>query len=107
MRITVIRPPLVYGAEAKGNFALLAKAVKRGIPLPFAAVRNHRAFLSVENLSSFILQRLSRVERNFDVFLVAGEEQVSTPEFVERLAKAAGTRSRLFSMPTPISERAA
>ena len=58
MRITVIRPPLVYGAGAKGNFALLAKAVKRGIPLPFAAIRNHRAFLSVENLSSFILQRL-------------------------------------------------
>jgi UDP-glucose 4-epimerase len=51
LRITVIRPPLIYGAEAKGNFALLAKAVKRGIRLPFAGIRNHRAFLSVENLS--------------------------------------------------------
>jgi UDP-glucose 4-epimerase len=102
MHTTVIRPPLVYGAEAKGNFALLVRAVKRGIPLPFAAIRNHRAFLSVENLSSFILQRLSRADKDFDVFLVADEEQVSTPEFVERLAKAAGTRSRLFPMPTPV-----
>jgi UDP-glucose 4-epimerase len=102
MRITVIRPPLVYGPAAKGNFELLVRAVKRGFALPFAGIRNQRAFLSVENLASFILQRLSRADKNFDVFLVADEEQVSTPEFVERLAKAAGTRSRLFSMPTPI-----
>ncbi len=102
MRVTVIRPPLVYGADAKGNFALLTKAVRRGIPLPFAAIRNHRAFLSVENLSSFILQRLSRADKNFDVFLVADQEQVSTPEFVERLARAAGTSPKLFSMPTSI-----
>jgi UDP-glucose 4-epimerase len=102
MRITVIRPPLVYGAEAKGNFALLAKAVRRGIPLPFSAIRNHRAFVSVENLSSFILHRLADAQNNFDIFLVADQEQVSTPEFVERLARAAGTEARLFSMPTSV-----
>ena len=76
--------------------------MKRGIPLPLAAIRNHRAFLSVENLSSFILQRLSLADQNFDVFLVADQEQVSTPEFVERLAKAAGAQPRLFAMPTPV-----
>jgi UDP-glucose 4-epimerase len=102
MRVTVIRPPLVYGSEAKGHFAQLASAVKRGIPLPFAGIRNRRAFLSVENLASFILYRLSKVEGSFDVFLVADQEQVSTPEFVERVARAAGTRSRQFSLPTPL-----
>ena len=100
MHITVIRPPLVYGAGAKGNFALLVKAVRRGIPLPFAAIRNHRAFVSVENLSSFILQRLAHADKDFDIFLVADQEQVSTPEFVERLARAAGTSPKLFLMPT-------
>jgi UDP-glucose 4-epimerase len=102
MRVTVIRPPLVYGTAAKGNFALLVKAIKHGVPLPFAGIRNHRAFLSVDNLTSFILQRLPHADRDFDVFLVADEEQVSTPEFVERLARAAKTRSRLFWMPTPV-----
>ncbi len=51
MHITVVRPPLVYGAGAKGNFDLLVRAVRRGIPLPFGLVRNRRAFVSVENLS--------------------------------------------------------
>lgn len=101
MHVTVIRPPLVYGSGAKGNFAMLVRAVKLGIPLPFAGINNYRAFLSVQNLASFISLRLQQTDKNFDVFLVADQEQVSTPDFIERLAIAAGTKSRLFSMPTP------
>ncbi len=101
MKISVIRPPLVYGAGAKGNFALLSRAVNLGVPLPFGSIRNHRAFLAVQNLSSFILRRLAHPDpaSNFEVFLVADREQVSTPEFIERLAKASGKSSRLFKMP--------
>ncbi|MET4720064.1 NAD-dependent epimerase/dehydratase family protein [Bradyrhizobium japonicum] len=101
MKISVIRPPLVYGAGAKGNFALLTRAVNLGLPLPFGAIHNQRAFLAVQNLSSFILRRLAHPDptSNFEIFLVADTEQVSTPEFIERLAKAAGKTSRLFGMP--------
>jgi UDP-glucose 4-epimerase len=104
MQITVIRPPLVYGSGAKGNFALLTRAVNGGLPLPFAGICNHRAFLSVQNLSSFILRRLSHPDpaSKFEIFLVADGEQVSTPEFIERLAKAAGKRPRLFPLPIPV-----
>jgi UDP-glucose 4-epimerase len=102
MRVTVVRPPLVYGAGAKGNFSLLQKAVTRGIPLPFAAIQNRRAFLSVENLTSFILHRLSHPSEKFNIFLVADEEQVSTPEFIERLARAAHTSPRLFRLPVAL-----
>ena len=102
MAVTVIRPPLVYGAGAKGNFVLLEKAVRLGIPFPFAAIRNRRAFLSVENLTSFVLNRLSGARGKFEIFLVADEEQVSTPEFITRLAKAAGKSPRLFPVPTSV-----
>lgn len=100
MKISVIRPPLVYGAGAKGNFALLTRAVSLGLPLPFAAIHNHRAFLAVQNLSSFILRRLAHPDpaSNFEIFLVADKEQVSTPEFIERLARASGKSPRLFGM---------
>jgi UDP-glucose 4-epimerase len=102
MCVTIVRPPLIYGAGAKGNFQLLAYAVKHGIPLPFASIGNRRAFLAVGNLNAFILERLPHTDRKFDVFLVADDEQVSTPEFVRRIAKAAGTSARLFSMPTSL-----
>jgi UDP-glucose 4-epimerase len=99
MNITVVRPPLIYGHGAKGNFALLTRAVKMGTPLPFAAIRNQRAFLSVENLASFIASRLSKPAEKFEIYLVADAEQVSTPEFVRRLAVAAGKMPVLFPVP--------
>ncbi|MBR0694946.1 NAD-dependent epimerase/dehydratase family protein [Bradyrhizobium lablabi] len=102
MRVTVIRPPLIYGAGAKGNFALLERAVLRGVPLPFANVQNRRAFLSAENLASFVVHRLSHPGPDFDVFLVADSEQVSTPDFIERMARAAHATPRLFRLPTPL-----
>lgn len=101
MKISVIRPPLVYGVGAKGNFKLLARAVKAGLPLPFAGIRNQRAFLAAQNLSSFILHRLAYPSgtSNFEVFLVADKEQISTADFIDRLAKASGKSARLFGVP--------
>jgi UDP-glucose 4-epimerase len=93
---------MVYGSGAKANFAALVRAVKLGVPLPFAAIRNRRAFVSVQNLASFISWRLSNPAGKFDVFLVADEEQISTPEFIRRLAKAAGGRALLFPAPASL-----
>ena len=52
---TMVRPPLVYGPDAPGNFARLVQAVARGWPLPFASVRNHRSLVGVVNLCDMIL----------------------------------------------------
>jgi nucleoside-diphosphate-sugar epimerase len=101
MYVTVVRPPLIYGAGARGNFRLLVRAVKLGVPLPFASIHNRRAFLGVQNLASFIANRLSGASLNFDTFLLADDEQVSTPEFIRRIAKAADTTVRLVPMPEP------
>lgn len=106
MKFSVIRPPLIYGAHAKGNFPLLARAVRLGVPLPFAAIRNRRNFLAVENLSSFILHQLRRPEEvsNFEIFLLADRERVSTPEFISCLARVSGTSARLFGIPSNLLE---
>jgi UDP-glucose 4-epimerase len=99
MNITVVRPPLIYGRGALGNFRLLVKAVERGIPLPFGSIHNRRAFLGVGNLASFIVHRLTHQQGKFDIFLVADDEQVATPEFVRRIAKALGRKSRIVPLP--------
>jgi UDP-glucose 4-epimerase len=99
MSITVIRPPLIHGPGALGNFRLLVKAVERGIPLPFGSIHNRRAFLGVDNLASFIVHRLTHPGNKFDVFLVADDEQVSTPEFVRRIAIAVGKKPRIVPFP--------
>jgi len=102
MQVSIIRPPLIYGTGAVGNFQLLVKAVRRGVPLPFASIRNRRAFLSVQNLSSFIAHRLAAVGGNLDIFLIADDEQVSTPEFVRQIAEAVGKPALLVPSPQPL-----
>jgi UDP-glucose 4-epimerase len=99
MKITVIRPPLIYGTDALGNFRLLVAAVKRGIPLPFGSIHNRRAFLGVGNLASFVVHRLIHPGGKFDTFLLADEEEVSTPEFVRRIGEALGKKHRMVPFP--------
>ncbi len=70
MSITVIRPPLVYGAGAKGNFKLLTRAVKLGVPLPFSSINNRRAFLAVENLVRSLRSDLPALDVGLLFFLL-------------------------------------
>jgi UDP-glucose 4-epimerase len=102
MNVTVIRPPLIYGPGAGGNFRLLVAAIRRGVPLPLASIRNRRGFLSVDNLNSFIAHRLAHPGSGFAIFLVADDEQVSTPQFVRAIGAACGRKARLFPMPAPL-----
>jgi UDP-glucose 4-epimerase len=102
MRVTVLRPPLIYGDAALGNFRTLLKAVMHGIPLPFGSIQNRRAFLAVENLASFIAYRLAHPGGKFDTFLIADAEQISTPEFIRKIAEACDKPARLFPMPLPL-----
>ena len=50
LEIVVVRPPLVYGPEVKGNMLSLLALVARGWPLPLAGVNNRRSLVSRSNL---------------------------------------------------------
>jgi UDP-glucose 4-epimerase len=99
INITVIRPPLIYGAGALGNFRLLVTAVKRGMPLPLGSIHNRRAFLGVANLASFVVHRLTHPGCKFNIFLLTDNEDISTPEFVRRIGNALGKKSRVVPFP--------
>jgi UDP-glucose 4-epimerase len=97
MSITAIRAPMIYGASAVGNFGRLVSAVRAGVPLPFGLIKNRRAFLGIDNLTSFVRHRLSAPNSSqFEVFLLADNEQVSTPEFIRLLARASSRPARLL-----------
>ena len=101
MQLTSIRTPLIYGRGAKANLALLVRALQRGLPLPFGDVENRRAFAAAENVASFVLHRLQH-GNDSGTFIVADDEQVSTPEFIRLLAQGLGVRPRLFAVPEGI-----
>jgi UDP-glucose 4-epimerase len=106
MAITIVRPPMIYGRNAKGSFRTLMRAISAGVPLPFAMVHNRRAFAAAENIASFIAFRLSDVTKGYETFIIADDEQISTAEFARLLAKALHRRALLFPVPTPLLKAA-
>jgi len=99
MACTAFRPPVVYGRDAPGNIGRLEAAIRRGLPLPLASVRNRRAVLGVANLTSFLAWRLGGDNYDFEAFIVADDEHPSTPEFVTLLGQTLGRPARLFPFP--------
>jgi nucleoside-diphosphate-sugar epimerase len=107
MEVLALRPPLVYGAGAPGNFALLLRAVRSGLPLPLASIDNRRSLLFVGNLVSALTTCLSDPGPLSGVYEVSDDESVSTPELVRRLAGATGRPARLLPCPPALLRAAA
>ena len=109
MEVVVLRPPLVYGYGAPGNFRMLANWIRRGWPLPFGAVvYNRRSVLYLDNLTDAMLRSATHPNAAGKVFLVADRETVSTAQLIRAMAEAMRRPPRLWSirLPAPVLERA-
>ena len=104
MEVVIIRPPLVYGAGVKANFASMMRAVKRGIPLPLGAIHNKRSFVYVGNLVSMIICCIDHPAAANQVFMVSDGHDLSTTELLRCCAEALGVKARLLPVPQNMLE---
>lgn len=96
LQVVIVRPPLVYGSDAPGNFARLLSAVAKGMPLPFASVDNCRSLIYVDNLVDALITCAIHPAAGGKTYLVGDGEDVSTPELMRLLAVILGRPVRLF-----------
>ncbi len=99
LEVVIIRPPLVYGPDAPGNFGSLMRAVQRGWPLPLGAVHNQRSLVALDNLVDFIITCITHPQAANQTFLVSDGQDLSTTELVRGMSQAAGVPSRLLPVP--------
>jgi len=99
LELVIVRPPLIYGANAPGNFARLWQWTNSGWPLPLGAIHNRRSLLYVKNLVDFLILCTHHPKAANQTFLLSDGEDVSTTELLQALAKAKGTPSRLLPVP--------
>ena len=99
LEVVIIRPPLVYGRNAPGNFGSLMRAVQRGWPLPLGAVHNQRSLVALDNLVDFIVTCITHPRAANQTFLVSDGQDLSTTELVRGMAQAAGVPARLLPVP--------
>ena len=99
MPVVIIRPTLVYGKDAKGNFKSLMSLVARGIPIPLASIHNLRSFVGIGNLVDFIVTCLEHPSAANETFMVSDGEDLSTPDLIRRMARAMNRPARLLPVP--------
>lgn len=96
MKICILRPCMIYGPNAKGNFPRLAKLACK-TPL-FPAWHNKRSMLYIDNLAEFVLQAMERELEG--TFYPQNRELADTVEIIRYFAKAAGHKvwiTKLFN----------
>lgn len=107
LEVVIVRPPLVYGPGAPGNFGSLMHWLRRGIPLPLGAIHNQRSLVALDNLVDLIVTCLTHPAAANQTFLVSDGEDVSTTELLRRMGRAMGHPARLVPVPTGLLKLAA
>lgn len=87
-RVAVLRPPMIYGKNSRGNYPILSRLARK-LPV-FPAVNNNRSMLYVENLTEFV--RLIIENEESGIFWPQNKEFSNTTEIVKLIAAAHGKK---------------
>lgn len=97
-KVVILRPPMIYGKNSKGNYPTLAKAAKK-LPI-FPDIENKRSMLHIDNLCEFI--RLMILNEEQGIFFPQNKEYVNTAEMVKAIAEVHGKKIKLTKVFNPI-----
>ena len=101
LEIVIVRPTLVYGATAPGNFGMLTNLVSKSLFLPFGLANNRRDFIAVQNLADLLVTCVSHPDASGHIFLASDGETVSIKQFTNAIADGLG--KKVIQLPVPIS----
>ncbi len=100
LEVVIVRPTLVYGPNAPGNFGALTRLVNKAPVLPFGLTNNKRDFISVQNLADLLITCASHPNAAGHTFLASDGETVSIKDFSNAIAK--GLNKQLIQLPVPV-----
>lgn len=107
LEVVIVRPPLVYGAGVKGNFAQMLKVLAKNVPLPLNSVENQRSLVYVGNLVDALILCATHPAAVGQTYLVSDGEDISTPDLLRQLGAAMGHPARLLPCPLILLKLAA
>lgn len=97
-KVAIIRPPMIYGKESKGNYSKLVKAAQK-LPV-FPDVDNKRSMIHIDNICEFLKLIIDNDDKG--VFFPQNKEYVKTSEMVRLIAQANGKEIKLIKFFNPV-----
>ena len=98
MKMCILRPCMIYGPNAKGNFPRLARLATK-VPV-FPAWHNKRSMLYIDNLAEFVMQAIVRELEG--TFYPQNSELADTVEIIRFFAKEAGHKVWITRLLNPL-----
>ena len=99
LETVILRPPLVYGAGVKGNFATLLRLCRLAPPLPLGGLHNRRSLIYVGNLTHAIARCLEKPQAAGATYLVRDGDDPTMAELIRLTTQALGRKPKLFPVP--------
>ncbi|MDY0116833.1 MAG: NAD-dependent epimerase/dehydratase family protein [Sulfurimonadaceae bacterium] len=96
-KVSIIRPPMIYGKDAPGNIDSLVKLVKKLPFLPLGGIENKRSFIYIGNLCYMINEIIKQNQSG--IFLASDDEPLSTTKLCELIAKNLDKKIMLIKIP--------
>tara|TARA_R110000796_G_scaffold118864_1_gene232717 strand:- start:75550 stop:76404 length:855 start_codon:yes stop_codon:yes gene_type:complete len=96
-KISIVRPPLIYGQGVKGNMKKLIALVEKRKYIPFGSINNLRSMVGVDNFVA-LLDRVIETRKS-GTFLIQDTEPVSTSRLISEISKAKNINVKLISIP--------
>lgn len=97
-KVVIIRTPMVYGPNCKGNFPRLKKIAKHTFAFP--NINNHRSMIYIDNLCEFFKQS---IENNVSgIFYPQNKEYLSTTRIIEIMAESMNRKIWFTKLFNPI-----
>ena len=93
-RVMIIRPPMVYGKDCKGNFRTVVKIVKKSPVFP--KVKNKRSMIYIDTLCAYVKEYVDN--RSSGVAIPQNYEYMNTGEMAEAIAERLGKKLYLSSV---------
>lgn len=99
-----LRPPLIVGSDAPGNWGALQRLAATGLPLPFAGVANRRSLIGVDGLAEKVVALCSRAwpPETSGSYCIAEGKPVSLRDMITELRAGMDMPPHLFACPTPL-----
>lgn len=95
-KIVIVRPPMIYGKNSKGNYPRLAKLAK--ITPIFPNIDNERSMLHIDNLCEFLKLMIDYEESG--LYFPQNKEYVNTSNLVKMISEVHGKKvwlTRVFN----------
>ena len=106
MKVTILRPSLVYGPNVKGNLRTMLSGIKRGWFPPLPDASNRRSMIHVDDLvrALFLLAEDQRAEG--EIFIATDGQAYSSKQIYETLCRLTGKKVPSWTVPKPVFDLA-